>query len=349
MNSTLYPDQGTMFAHALRGVETCFTVTMEDSYESKIGHEDFDPKTVFREMATLANELSNVFNTGLTPRQEAAFENHILHSLAWMVYCSNKIEKAGSNSEITLKLCLAIFCGKEIREEIEEQDQEYLSLKESLISQNLPADISAVLRSRREVIQHAKAAAFMIDQLCIRGQDLSEQIILEAHRILTYKVDAETTPWMEYSGVYRSHEVSAGLHAFPHPSLVPYKMKSMFHELKCDLKEATTNGTIDPIALASKYTHIFVNIHPFIDGNGRMCRLILNSMLLKFGAFLACIGVDEDDRSIYMEIAMNGGALEYLYEDAEEEEKPKLYKELASYVLGHVKKSMTGLVSAVAQ
>lgn len=121
MNSTLYPDQGTMFAHALRGVETCFTVTMEDSYESKIGHEDFDPKTVFREMATLANELSNVFKTGLTPRQEAAFENHILHSLAWMVYGSNKIEKAGSNSEITLKLCLAIFCGKEVPEEIEEQ------------------------------------------------------------------------------------------------------------------------------------------------------------------------------------------------------------------------------------
>jgi hypothetical protein len=121
MNSTLYPDQGTMFAHALRGVETCFTVTMEDSYESKIGHEVFDPNTVFREMATLANELSNVFKTGLTPRQEAAFENHILHSLAWMVYGSNKIEKAGSNSEITLKLCLAIFCGKEVPEEIEEQ------------------------------------------------------------------------------------------------------------------------------------------------------------------------------------------------------------------------------------
>jgi Fic family protein len=299
-------------------------------------------------MATLANELSKAFKTGLTPRQEAAFVNHILHSLAWMVYGSNKIEKAGSSADITLKLCLAIFCGKEIPEEIEEQDPEYMSLKESLISQNLPADTSAVLRSRREVVQHAKAVVFMIDQLCIRGQDLSEQIILDAHRILTYKVDAETTPWKEYSGVYRDHEVSAGLHAFPHPSLVPYKMKSMFHELKCDLKEAT-NGTIDPIALASKYTHIFVNIHPFIDGNGRMSRLNLNSTLLKIGAFLACIGVDEDDRSIYMEIAMNGGALEYLYEDSEEDEKPKLYKELASYVLGHVKKSLTELVSAVAQ
>lgn len=130
----------------------------------------------------------------------------------------------------------------------------------------------------------------MMDQLCIRGQDLSEQIILEAHRILTYKVDAETTPWTEYSGVYRSHEVSAGLHTFPHLSLVPYKMESMFHELKRDLKEVITNRTIDPISLASKSAPIFVNIYPFIDGNGRMCRLILNSMLLKLGAFIACIG-----------------------------------------------------------
>ncbi|CAI7635642.1 unnamed protein product [Penicillium crustosum] len=317
-----------MFAHAMRGVETYFTVAMEDSYESKITHEDFEPETVFHEIATLANQLSDLFKTELTPRQEAAFENHILHSLALMVHGSNKIEKAGSSSDITLELCVAVFRGEEIPEEIEEQDQEYLPLKKSLISQHLPADTSDVLRSRREVVQHAKAAKFTMDQLCIRGQNLSEQIILEAHRILTYKVDAETTPWMEYSGVYRSHE-------------------SMFCELKRDLKEVTRNGTIDPIALASKYAHIFVNIHPFIDGNGRMCRLILNSILLKFGAFIACIGVDEDDRSIYGDVAVNGGALEDLYEDAEEEEKPKLYKEMASYVLAHVKKSMTVLVSAV--
>lgn len=340
--------QATVFARALHGAETCSIVAMEDSYESWISNEDFEPETVFREIVTLAKEVSDLFKTELTPHQEAELENHVLHSLAWMVYGSNKTEKAGSSSDITPKLCLAIFRGEEVPEEIEEQDPEYLSLKESLIHQNLPANTSAVLRSRREVVQHAKAAVFMIDQLCIRGQDLSEQILLEAHRILTYKVDAETTPWAENSGVYRSHEVSAGLHAFPHPSLVPYKMKSMFHELKCDLKEATTNGTVDPVALASKYTHIFVNIHPFIDGNGRMCRLILNSMLLKFGAFIACIGVDEDDRSIYEKIAINGGALECLYEDAEEEERPKLHKELASYVLAHVKKSMTGLIDAVA-
>ncbi|OQE40977.1 hypothetical protein PENCOP_c005G03879 [Penicillium coprophilum] len=285
-----------MFA-ALRRVDTRFTITMaEDCYDSKISHKDFDPDPVFQELITLTNQLFNLFKTELTPHQEAYMG-------------SNMIEKAGSSSEITLKLCLAIFRGQEIPEEIEEQDQGYLLLKESLIHRNLPTDTSAVLRGRGEVVQHAKAAAFMIDQLCIRGQDLSEEILLEAHRILTYKVDAEITPWIEYSGVYRTDEVSAGLHAFPYHSLVPSKMTSMFRELKYDLKAATTSGMIDPVALASKYTHIFVNIHPFIDGNGRMCQLILNSMLLKFGTYVACIGVDRADRSIHEEIGVNRGVL----------------------------------------
>jgi hypothetical protein len=52
-------------------------------------------------------------------------------------------------------------------------------------------------------------------------------------------------------------------------ALVPYKMKSMFHELKCDLKEATTNGTIDPIALASA---IAINKWMDIHKNVRILR-----------------------------------------------------------------------------
>lgn len=119
METTFSLGQTIMSARALRGVETYFTVAMKDSYEFKIAHEDFEPETVFHEVATLANELSDLFKTELTPRQEAAFENHILHSLAWMVYGSNKIEKAGSGSDITLKLCVAVFRGEEIPEEIE--------------------------------------------------------------------------------------------------------------------------------------------------------------------------------------------------------------------------------------
>lgn len=82
METTFSLGQTIMSARALRGVETYFTVAMKDSYEFKIAREDFEPETVFHEVATLAIELSDLFKTELTPRQEAAFENHILHSLA---------------------------------------------------------------------------------------------------------------------------------------------------------------------------------------------------------------------------------------------------------------------------
>lgn len=126
-------------------------------------------------------------------------------------------------------------------------------------------------------------------------------------------------------------------------------MKSMIRELESDLKEALKKGTIDPIAIASKYTHIFVNVHPFIDGNGRMCRLILNSMLLKLGSFLVCIGGKEEDRSRYLEIASKSSALEDLYEDLDEDEKPTMHKELGSFVMSHAKKSMRKLDNTLQQ
>jgi len=58
------------------------------------------------------------------------------------------------------------------------------------------------------------------------------------------------------------------------------------------------NAGFDPVALAAKYCHMFVNIiHPFVNGNGRMCRLILNALLLKsMGGSLPAFGQDNGDR-----------------------------------------------------
>ena len=94
---------------------------------------------------------------------------------------------------------------------------------------------------------------------------------------------------------------------------------------------------------------MFVNIHPFIDGNGHTCRLILNSMLLKYGSFLVSIGEQGDDRLTYLNIAANAGALEDMYEDTDAGEKPKLHKELASFVLTHVKSGIADLIKALKQ
>ncbi|KAJ5210066.1 hypothetical protein N7491_009878 [Penicillium cf. griseofulvum] len=329
MQSTFRIGNGTVCPRSIRGVQAQFTISMDEAFDYKIGSNEFDPEITFPEIISLSDELSAILQKKLTPVQGTEFENHILIS------------------QVTFKLCLAIFRGEEVPEDVGETEEEFAELKKNLLRADLPANVSAVLRSRREIIQHAKAASYIITQLCLRDKDLTEEIILQTHKILMHKVNAEGTPWEEYSGVYRSDEVRTGFHQFPHPSLVPYKMKAMIHELQSNFKEAITKGEIDPISLASKYAHIFVNIHPFLDGNGRMCRLILNSMLLKLGSFLVSIGEKEQDRVLYMEVASNGGALEDLYGELDEDEKPVLHKELGSFVLVQVKKSMRKLVSTL--
>ena len=85
---------------------------------------------------------------------------------------------------------------------------------------------------------------------------------------------------MAFIGGDRRDDVHAGLHQFISPELFRGRMKAMISDINSDLQEATKSGKIDPVAFSAKYCHDFVNIHPFLDGNGRTCRLILNAMLL---------------------------------------------------------------------
>ncbi|KAJ5083438.1 hypothetical protein N7456_012865 [Penicillium angulare] len=85
----------------------------------------------------------------------------------------------------------------------------------------------------------------------------------------------------------------------------------MIKQIEFDVSQAAVSG-LDSIMLAAKYTHIFVVMYPFVDGNGRLCRLILNSMLLKSGCFIVCLGEDSDgkDRHDYIEIALGASTLD---------------------------------------
>lgn len=346
MKSTLRLGHGTV-SRSVRGIETKFTITQDEVYDYKIAHKDFDPDLVFPEMVKLGHQLQDLLQARLNPEQEAAFENHILQCLTRMVYGSNMIERAGAGLEITWNPCMKIFQGDQVPEDIGERDEDYQRIKEERMRAMLSTSFAAVLRSRREIVQHAKAATHMITQLCLHDRELSEELILQTHRILTYKVDAESATWTQYSGVYRSVDVCAGFNTFTSPINVPSKMKDMVHQLHDDIGQAMNSGFLDPIALAAKYTHIFVNIHPFLDGNGRMCRLILNSMLLKFGSFIVCLGEYGSDRRAYLEVASAASQLEATYDGREEEEKPVMHRELASLILSHAKTSLRKLIKAI--
>ncbi|KAJ5740546.1 hypothetical protein N7493_000418 [Penicillium malachiteum] len=318
-----------------------------DHYTYKILTDDFDPDDVFPEIIMLKNQLSSNLSKMLTSEQDIILEEHILELLAAMIYGSNMIEDAGCSFYITSEFCKSIFAGQHAgSSECENFGGLWPEIKDYLERNHRSTELADIERCRRETVQHANAASYIISKLYLEDRDLSEDIILETHGILTCGVDAASTPWKEYSGVYRTDEVSAGLHSFPHHTLVPNKMKAMVRDLNSELKAAIKNRMVDPIAIAAKYTHIFVNIHPFIDGNGRMCRLILNGLLLKLGSFPVCIGETEDDRFIYLEITAKGSALEYVYEDLDDIKKPAIHGELGSFVMSHIKKSLQGLVTA---
>ncbi|CVK88424.1 uncharacterized protein FPRN_02260 [Fusarium proliferatum] len=111
-----------------------------------------------------------------------------------------------------------------------------------------------------------------------------------------------------------------------------------------DIAVSEASGEIDSVALAAKYCHKFVNIHPFLDGNSRTSRLILNTILLKYGGCFIWFGKDAIEREEYMDIATEGFAAEALTMQQEEMDdlpegfKPKHHKKLATFSLKHVYK-----------
>ncbi|KAM0222809.1 hypothetical protein ACHAQD_004004 [Fusarium lateritium] len=112
---------------------------------------------------------------------------------------------------------------------------------------------------------------------------------------------------------------------------VPFAMRDMVEALESDIEK----GEMDRLELASEYCHRFVNIHPFGDGNGRMCRLILNALLLRFDLGVVCIGQDAEDIRLYLQIAVESSALEA--SQNQEDMVMNNYKALASFVLQHTR------------
>lgn len=84
---------------------------------------------------------------------------------------------------------------------------------------------------------------------------------------------------------------------------MPFYMSKLVRDINRNIQLAEEKGEIDPIDVATKLCNSFVCIHPFEDGNGRVCRLLMNAIILKYSGIVIEIGVEPEEREKYLEQA----------------------------------------------
>ena len=100
-------------------------------------------------------------------------------------------------------------------------------------------------------------------------------------------------------GEYRLVGVHAGKRTFPDFRKVPALMKTLIEYV--DSEQEKQN--IDVLQLAFEIHFRFVSIHPFVDGNGRVARLLMNYILTYYD--LPMLIVSKSDRLKYIDTLYN--------------------------------------------
>ena len=142
------------------------------------------------------------------------------------------------------------------------------------------------LKDHLEAVGHRDAFLY-VEELVKNKVPFSERIIKEIHtRVLMDRP--------EDRGVYRRIPVRimGAYHVPPDPVLVPEQMERLVAEFE-------GNKKLHTIERAALFHLKFEGIHPFVDGNGRTGRLILNLMLMQAG--YPPINVKYSDRKRYYE------------------------------------------------
>ena len=144
------------------------------------------------------------------------------------------------------------------------------------------------LKDHLEAINHRDAINF-IRAIAAKAIPLSERVVLDIHSLILSGIDREN------AGRYRRETVriAGSDFVFPNPLKVPDLMAGLF----AYYDEA--KDTEHPAILAANMHAKLVNIHPFIDGNGRTARLVMNLLLLGQGYVVANISGDKSQRAAY--------------------------------------------------
>ena len=145
------------------------------------------------------------------------------------------------------------------------------------------------MREHLEAINHAEAIDY-IKEVAKQDIGISQRTIKEIHALVLHGIDREN------AGSYRTVPVmiSGSTHVPPQPYLLEKLMEDFMLAFQRMEKE-----NVHPVIIAAYLHDELVRIHPFIDGNGRTSRLLMNLYLLQKGYTIVTLKSDNDTKLRY--------------------------------------------------
>ena len=133
------------------------------------------------------------------------------------------------------------------------------------------------LRDHYEATGHSDAFDHMYD--LATGTTITEDDIKKLHALFYHRIKEED------AGIYRRVQaiMSGSQYPLPRAEALPGMIQKFIEDLP-DLKK-----NYHPVVYAARLHKEFVFIHPFVDGNGRVARLLMNVALMQAGYIIAII------------------------------------------------------------
>lgn len=141
------------------------------------------------------------------------------------------------------------------------------------------------IKEHLEAIGH-KDAAYFVEEIATTTEELNSKTIKEIHSLVLVND-------MENKGKYRSVDVkvTGSLVETSNPLDIENDMENLLKNYKCWIIND------NPLEGIARFHLEFETIHPFIDGNGRTGRLLINLELIKLG--LLPINIKFKDKEEY--------------------------------------------------
>ena len=136
-------------------------------------------------------------------------------------------------------------------------------------------------RDEQEIAGYRDALAVIHDSFAYIP--LTPNYLLQLHKILYSHSARDVGGTFKTTQNYISATDGEGKQFTLFTPPAPYETPRMVSELCDEFNRAVAEGAVDPLILIPVFIHDFLCIHPFLDGNGRMSRLLTTLLLYRSG------------------------------------------------------------------